>query len=141
MVDSMISVNMLGTLKGDLKEIKNGVRFSLSVKANTNTSYNFVDCVAFGSVAEYILKYGNSKDTVYYVIGELTFNTYKNKSGFDTKTFNVLVSNVELKNNKFTKDNQSSSAPQPSSNETVVAKEEETNEVDGVDITDDSLPF
>ena len=106
-------------------------RFTLAVDKNfkkKDDKANFINCVAFGKIAETVEKHV-FKGSKIAVIGEWTTGSYKNKDGNTVYTNDCNISKLEFCDSK----SQSNSQPQP------------TPSVDmgfmNIDTDMDSLPF
>ena len=107
-------------------------RFTLAVDKNfkkKDDKANFINCVAFGKIAETVEKHV-FKGSKIAVIGEWTTGSYKNKGGNTVYTNDCNISKLEFCDSK----SQSNSQPQPTP----------SNDNSWLDIPDgveDSLPF
>ena len=107
-------------------------RFTLAVDKNfkkKDDKANFINCVAFGKIAETVEKHV-FKGSKIAVIGEWTTGSYKNKDGNTVYTNDCNISKLEFCDSK----SQSNSQPQPTP----------SNDNSWMDIPDgveDSLPF
>ena len=107
-------------------------RFTLAVDKNfkkKDDKANFINCVAFGKIAETVEKHV-FKGSKIAVIGEWTTGSYKNKDGNTVYTNDCNISKLEFCDSK----SQSNSQPQPTP----------SNDNSWLDIPDgveDSLPF
>ena len=107
-------------------------RFTLAVDKNfkkKDDKANFINCVAFGKIAETVEKHV-FKGSKIAVIGEWTTGSYKNKDGNTVYTNDCNISKLEFCDSK----SQSNSQPQP----TPSNDNSWLNIPDGVE---DSLPF
>ena len=109
-------------------------RFTLAVDKNfkkKDDKANFINCVAFGKIAETVEKHV-FKGSKIAVIGEWTTGSYKNKDGNTVYTNDCNISKLEFcesKNNKPSNDNP---PPAPRDNDGFM------NIPDGID---EELPF
>ena len=107
-------------------------RFTLAVDKNfkkKDDKANFINCVAFGKIAETVEKHV-FKGSKIAVIGEWTTGSYKNKDGNTVYTNDCNISKLEFCESK----SQTNSQPQPTP----------SNDNSWLDIPDgveDSLPF
>ena len=107
-------------------------RFTLAVDKNfkkKDDKANFINCVAFGKIAETVEKHV-FKGSKIAVIGEWTTGSYKNKDGNTVYTNDCNISKLEFCESK----SQSNSQPQPTP----------SNDNSWLDIPDgveDLLPF
>lgn len=86
-------------------------RFTLAVDKNfkkKDDKANFINCVAFGKIAETVEKHV-FKGSKIAVIGEWTTGSYKNKDGNTVYTNDCNISKLEFCDSK----SQSNSQPQP----------------------------
>ena len=86
-------------------------RFTLAVDKNfkkKDDKANFINCVAFGKIAETVEKHV-FKGSKIAVIGEWTTGSYKNKDGNTVYTTDIVVEEQEFCESK----SQSNSQPQP----------------------------
>ena len=86
-------------------------RFTLAVDKNfkkKDDKANFINCVAFGKIAETVEKHV-FKGSKIAVIGEWTTGNYKNKDGNTVYTNDCNISKLEFCDSK----SQSNSQPQP----------------------------
>ena len=84
-------VELFGTLTRDIEVSKNGkgnnfVKFSL----------DYINCIAFGDMANDICKHGD-KDTGFCIVGNLRTSSYE-KDGKKQYSTNVVVESFELLN-------------------------------------------
>ena len=106
-------------------------RFTLAVDKNfkkKDDKANFINCVAFGKIAETVEKHV-FKGSKIAVIGEWTTGSYKNKDGNTVYTNDCNISKLEFCDSK----SQSNSQPQPTQNVDM--------EFMNIDTDMDSLPF
>lgn len=102
----MNRIELLGRLTNDV-EIKKGkeseyARFSLAVQRKTSKEkVDFIDCVAFGKLAEVIQKYCKKGQRI-IVCGSLQIDSYENKEGKNVKATNVIVNDFYF--TEFNKD-------------------------------------
>jgi single-strand DNA-binding protein len=79
-------------------------RFSLAVNrkfknAEGNYDADFINCVAFGKIAEFIEKYFNKGDMI-ALTGRIQTGSYTNKDGVKVYTTDVVVEEVEFTGGK-----------------------------------------
>ena len=78
-------------------------RFSLAVdrryKRDGEPNADFINCIAFGKIGEFIEKYGY-KGTKFVVEGRIQTGSYTNKEGQRVYTTDVVVENVEFAESK-----------------------------------------
>ena len=106
-------------------------RFTLAVDKNfkkKDDKANFINCVAFGKIAETVEKHV-FKGSKIAVIGEWTTGSYKNKDGNTVYTNDCNISKLEFCDSK----SQSNSQPHPTQNVDM--------EFMNIDTDMDSLPF
>ena len=119
-------------------------RFSLAVdrrfkKDNDEQNTDFISCIAFGKIAEFLEKFGR-KGTKFVVDGRIQTGSYNNKDGQKVYTTDVVVENIEFAESKNSSGsggstNQPAPAPAPSSSS---AGDGFMNIPDGID---EELPF
>lgn len=115
-------------------------RFSLAVdrrfkKDNDEQNTDFISCIAFGKIAEFLEKFGR-KGTKFVVDGRIQTGSYNNKDGQKVYTTDVVVENIEFaesKNSSGSGGSTNQPAPAPSS-----AGDGFMNIPDGID---EELPF
>ena len=98
-------------------------RFSLAVerrfKSDNDEQQNtdFISCIAFGRVAEFLEKFGR-KGTKFVLDGRIQTGSYNNKDGQKVYTTDVVVENIEFaesKNSSGSGGSTNQPAPAPSS--------------------------
>lgn len=117
-------------------------RFSLAVdrrfkKDNDEQNTDFISCIAFGKIAEFLEKFGR-KGTKFVVDGRIQTGSYNNKDGQKVYTTDVVVENIEFaesKNRSGSGGSTNQPAPAPSSSS---AGDGFMNIPDGID---EELPF
>lgn len=117
-------------------------RFSLAVdrrfkKDNDEQNTDFIRCIAFGKIAEFLEKFGR-KGTKFVVDGRIQTGSYNNKDGQKVYTTDVVVENIEFaesKNSSGSGGSTNQPAPAPSSSS---AGDGFMNIPDGID---EELPF
>ena len=117
-------------------------RFSLAVdrrfkKDNDEQNTDFISCIAFGKIAEFLEKFGR-KGTKFVVEGRIQTGSYNNKDGQKVYTTDVVVENIEFaesKNSSGSGGSTNQPAPAPSSSS---AGDGFMNIPDGID---EELPF
>ena len=117
-------------------------RFSLAVdrrfkKDNDEQNTDFISCIAFGKIAEFLEKFGR-KGTKFVVDGRIQTGSYNNKDGQNVYTTDVVVENIEFaesKNSSGSGGSTNQPAPAPSSSS---AGDGFMNIPDGID---EELPF
>lgn len=117
-------------------------RFSLAVdrrfkKDNDEQNTDFISCIAFGKIAEFLEKFGR-KGTKFVVDGRIQTGSYNNKDGQKVYTTDVVVENIEFaesKNSSGSGGSTNQPAPAPSS---FSAGDGFMNIPDGID---EELPF
>lgn len=117
-------------------------RFSLAVdrrfkKDNDEQNTDFISCIAFGKIAEFLEKFGR-KGTKFVVDGRIQTGSYNNKDGQKVYTTDVVVENIEFaesKNSSGSGGSTNQPAPAPSSSS---AGDGFMNIPDGLD---EELPF
>lgn len=117
-------------------------RFSLAVdrrfkKDNDEQNTDFISCIAFGKIAEFLEKFGR-KGTKFVVEGRIQTGSYNNKDGQKVYTTDVVVENIEFaesKNSSGSGGSTNQPAPAPSSSS---SGDGFMNIPDGID---EELPF
>ena len=117
-------------------------RFSLAVdrrfkKDNDEQNTDFISCIAFGKIAEFLEKFGR-KGTKFVVDGRIQTGSYNNKDGQKVYTTDVVVENIEFaesKNSSGSGGSTNQPEPAPSSSS---AGDGFMNIPDGID---EELPF
>lgn len=117
-------------------------RFSLAVdrrfkKDNDEQNTDFISCIAFGKIAEFLEKFGR-KGTKFVVDGRIQTGSYNNKDGQKVYTTDVVVENIEFaesKNSSGSGGSTNQPAPAPSSSS---AGDGFMNIPDGIE---EELPF
>lgn len=98
-------------------------RFSLAVdrrirRDNDEQTADFINCVAFGRVAEFLERFGR-KGTKFVLEGRIQTGSYTNKDGQRVYTTDVVVENAEFAESKGSgsanNGNSAPSSPAPSS--------------------------
>lgn len=95
-------VELFGTLTRDIEVSKNGkgnnfVKFSLACLRDGKKPWtDYINCIAFGDMADDICKHGN-KDTGFCIVGNLRTSSYE-KDGKKQYSTNVVVESFELLN-------------------------------------------
>lgn len=95
------SVHLIGTLTRDIELSRNSkgnsfVRFSLACIRDNKPFTDFINCIAFGNMANDICKHGD-KDTGFCIVGNLRTSSYE-KDGKKQYSTNVVVESFELLN-------------------------------------------
>ena len=95
------SVHLIGTLTRDIELSKNSkgnsfVRFSLACIRDNKPFTDFINCIAFGDIANDICKHGD-KDTGFCIVGNLRTSSYE-KDGKKTYSTIVVVESFTLLN-------------------------------------------
>ena len=119
-------------------------RFSLAVdrrfkKDNDEQNTDFISCIAFGKIAEFLEKFGR-KGTKFVVDGRIQTGSYNNKDGQKVYTTDVVVENIEFaesKNSSGSGGSTNQPAPAPSSSSSS-AGDGFMNIPDGIN---EELPF
>ena len=114
------SVNLQGRLVKDaeLKSTQSGISvasFSIAVQSRRKDSGGnyisyFINCVAFGKIAETVEKHV-FKGSKIAVIGEWTTGSYKNKDGNTVYTNDCNISKLEFCDSKSQSNSQPQTAP------------------------------
>lgn len=95
------SVHLIGTLTRDIELSKNSkgnsfVRFTLACTRDNKPFTDFINCIAFGDMANDICEHGD-KDTGFCIVGNLRTSSYE-KDGKKQYSTNVVVESFELLN-------------------------------------------
>ena len=95
------AVHLIGTLTRDIELSKNSkgnsfVRFTLACTRDNKPFTDFINCIAFGDMANDICKHGD-KDTGFCIVGNLRTSSYE-KDGKKQYSTNVVVESFELLN-------------------------------------------
>ena len=111
-------------------------RFSLAVdrrfnRNNDEQSADFINCVAFGRIAEFLERFGK-KGTKFVLEGRIQTGSYTNKDGQKVYTTDVVIDELEFCESRSSQ--QSNNQPAPAPNDT-----EWMNIPDNLD--DSGLPF
>ena len=123
-------------------------RFSLAVdrrysKNAEEQSTDFINCVAFGKIAEFFERFGR-KGTKFVVEGRIQTGSYTNRDGQKVYTTEVVVEDQEFAESKAASDNYAASHPQQRSAEpsmpspSAASADGFMNIPDGID---EELPF
>lgn len=99
---------------------KSVAKFSIAVNGRTKDDTSWIDCVAFGSTAEYLAKYSD-KGSLLLVEGRLKQETWQDRNGGNRTAVKVYVNNVQAIGS--------------------VNRAQEENTVPAIDIEADDLPF
>lgn len=109
----MNKFEFLGRLTKDIEIVtakngKNFVKFTVAVdRKSDKEKTDFIDCVAFGKLAETLLKYVEKGNRI-LIEGELNINFYDDKDGKKQKSVSVLVNDfyfVDFKKELTKKEN------------------------------------
>lgn len=113
-------------------------RFSLAVdrrfKKDGEQTADFISCVAFGKIGEFIEKYGR-KGTKFVVEGRIQTGSYTNKDGQKVYTTDVVVEQVEFAESKSSADGNTTNNTANSNAPT------DTSFMDIPNSIDEELPF
>lgn len=95
------SVHLIGKLTRDIELSRNSkgnsfVRFTLACTRDNKPFTDFINCIAFGDMANDICKHGD-KDTGFCIVGTLRTSSYE-KDGKKQYSTNVVVESFELLN-------------------------------------------
>lgn len=116
-------------------------RFSLAVdrrfkKDNDEQNTDFISCIAFGKIAEFLEKFGR-KGTKFVVDGRIQTGSYNNKDGQKVYTTDVVVENIEFAESKNSSGS-GGSTNQPAPSSSSSAGDGFMNIPDGIN---EELPF
>lgn len=102
----MNKIELMGRLVNDVELMKGKTidyaKFSIAVKRKGKDEVDFVNCIAFGKVAEAIVKYTEKGNRI-IVEGSIEIEKYETKEGNKSTTFNVIVNDfyfVDFKQKK-----------------------------------------
>lgn len=73
---------------------KSVAKFSIAVNGRTKDDTSWIDCVAFGSTAEYLAKYSD-KGSLLIVEGRLKQETWQDRNGNNRTAVKVYVQNAQ----------------------------------------------
>ena len=73
---------------------KSVAKFSIAVNGRTKDDTSWIDCVAFGSTAEYLAKYSD-KGSLLLVEGRLKQETWQDRNGNNRTAIKVYVQNAQ----------------------------------------------
>ena len=102
----MNKIELMGRLVNDV-ELKKGKsieysKFAIAVKRKGKDEVDFINCIAFGKVAESIVKYTEKGNRI-IVEGSLQIENYESKEGNKVTSVNVIVNDfyfVDFKQKK-----------------------------------------
>lgn len=92
----MNKIELLGRLTDDVKLSKSKndtsyTKFTIAVQRKSNKEItDFINCIAFGKIAEAIEKYTEKGNRI-MVVGELNIDSYTNKDNIKVTIYNVIV--------------------------------------------------
>lgn len=102
----MNKIELMGRLVNDVELMKGKSieysKFTIAVKRKGKDEVDFINCVAFGKVAESIVKYTEKGNRI-IVEGSIQIENYKTKEGNNSTTVNVIVNDfyfVDFKQKK-----------------------------------------
>jgi len=146
MINNVVEMGRL-TANPELKQTPNGnsvVNFTLAVdrsycKAGTQRQCDFLDCVAWKGLAEFISKYF-SKGQLIAITGSLQTRSYTDKGGNKRKAFEILVNSASFCESK--KDSGGTDANPYPSGDTAAPKHADGKPEDVEEVPDgNDLPF
>lgn len=104
--DFMNKVELMGRLVNDAELLKGKSidysKFTIAVKRKGKDEVDFINCTAFGKVAEAIVKYTEKGNRI-IVEGSIQIENYETKEGNKVTTVNVIVNDfyfVDFKQKK-----------------------------------------
>ena len=100
-------------------------------KQDGQPSADYINCTAFGKLAEFVEKYGR-KGVKFEISGRWQTGSYKNKDGNTVYTNECMVESIEFAESKSNSSQQGNSAPEPMGSDGFM------NIPDGID---EELPF
>lgn len=101
----MNKIELMGRLVNDVELMKgktNYSKFTIAVKRKVKDEVDFINCIAFGKVAEAIVKYTEKGNRI-IVEGSIQIENYETKEGNKVTTFYVIVNDfyfVDFKQKK-----------------------------------------
>ena len=102
----MNKIELMGRLVNDVELMKGKTieysKFTIEVRRKGKDEVDFINCVAFGKVAESIVKYTEKGNRI-IVEGSIQIENYKTKEGNNSTTVNVIVNDfyfVDFKQKK-----------------------------------------
>lgn len=95
---------------------------------------DFINCVAFGKMAEFISKYFHKSSSI-LIEGELQLNVYTDKEGKKNRSYNVKI------NNAYFVDSVNSTGVSANENSSSTSSTNTPVETASVSDEDDDLPF
>lgn len=120
----MNKVELMGRLVNDVELMKgktNYSKFTIAVRRKAKDEVDFINCIAFGKVAEAIVKYTEKGNRI-IVEGSIQIEKYETKEGNKVTTFYVIVNDFYFVDFK-------------------TKKEEKTEQKTTNDLLPDDLPF
>ena len=81
-------------------------------KQDGQPSADYINCTAFGKLAEFVEKYGR-KGVKFEISGRWQTGSYKNKDGNTVYTNECMVESIEFAESKSSSSQQGNSAPEP----------------------------
>ncbi len=139
----------LKTMKSKKKsEKRKYAKFTLAVPRKMNREEtDFIDCVAFGKVAEVIKKYV-SKGLRIIIIGSLQISSYENDEGEKRKSVSIIVEdfyfvdfNKDIDEDEDEEDEEDSKKKKSSKKKSSKKKDEDEDDEEDEDEDDEDLPF
>ncbi len=102
----------------------------------------FINCTVFGQAAENMSKF-TKKGSLVGVDGHLTQRTYDTRDGRRVSVVEIIVDSLQFLERKSEENNNTNDGSSDSSYEAKTEEnvEPETNNVDGINVTEDDLPF
>lgn len=101
---------------------------------------NFIDIVAFGSTAEYIVKNGRKGDLI-ELCGRLESSSYEKKDGNTVKKFEVMVEYARVLLKHSSDNNESTPYANDNDNDNDIDEMNRVAKISLYDLPDDDLPF
>ena len=120
------------------------VSFTLAVdsrmkNADGSRATSFVGCVAFGQTAETMSKF-TRKGSLIGVVGSLNQRKYQRQDGSTASVLEVLCDNVQFLEPKGTRGSSFEEVP-PFDDAPVANEDDNSHNLDSIDLPDDDLPF
>ncbi|MBO4540679.1 MAG: single-stranded DNA-binding protein [Bacilli bacterium] len=151
MVNSVVLVGRL-TRDPELRKTSSGMSvasFTIAVddsrKGPTGEKVTiFMPISVFGNAADTVVKF-TRKGSLVGVVGRLTQRKYTNRAGAEVTSTEVTANQVEFLEPKGAKANDESGyspdVPAPEPQNQAAAHQEDSKNLDSIDIVDDDLPF
>ena len=121
------------------------VSFTLAVDsrlkgADGNRATSFIGCVAFGQTAETMSKF-TRKGSLIGVIGSLNQRKFQRQDGSTASVLEVLCDSVQFLEPKGARGGASYEEVPPFDDAPAASEEDNSHNLDSIDLPDDDLPF